>query len=475
MRSLSWKLAGALLLVVVVSVGLTAFLVSQSTISEFQQYLSQCDATYIKTVEDNLIQFYGYNRGWTEVQGTLISKIKSPNDRLVLADSSGVIVGDTANDWMGKNIKEIGLDNPTPITVSGKTLGNLYLMYYGSIADKGHMMVNRGCMGGSVSLNVTEQNFLNEVNNYLWVAGFIAVAVALLLGVILTRQITLPVRALTRGAHQIADGNLGYRVNPGSKDELGELAQSFNSMASSLDKMEQSRRRLTADIAHELRTPLTVIDGTVDAMLDGVFKPDKEHFTSIKEQTGQLTRLINDLREISLAESGQLKLDVAPTDMVDTVRRKLSQAEIRAMDKGIQLKLDVLGKIPGVKVDSARLEQVIANLLTNAIRHTPLGGKITVSLNKIEGNNVYQLDKPSLLVSVADTGEGIPADHLPYIFDRFYRVESSRAKNEGETGLGLAIVKQMVEAHGGKVWAQSKPGKGSTFYIAIPLVEDKLV
>jgi len=317
---------------------------------------------------------------------------------------------------------------------------------------------------------VAEQDFLNRVNNYLWLAGFIAVAVALLLGVLLTRQIILPVRALRKGAHQISEGNLGYRVQSSSKDELGELAQSFNSMASSIDKMEQSRRRMTADIAHELRTPLTVIEGTVDAILDGVYTPDKEHFLSIKEQTALLTRLINDLRDISLAESGQLKLELAPINMVDLIRRKLSQVEMKAKDKGVQLHLDILGQIPEIKVDAARIEQVIINLLANAIRHTPSGGKIVVSIS-LEGNpSISHLDKPGLLISITDTGEGITSEHLPYVFDRFYRVEGSRLKNAGETGLGLAIVKQMVEAHDGKVWATSEPGKGSTFSFALPLL-----
>lgn len=471
MRSLSWKLSGALLLVVIVSVGITAFLISDSTNREFKQYLSYCDMTYTQTVGDNLAQFYTHGNGWAGVKGILNSKLQSVNDRIVLTDSSGVIIGDTADDWLGKNVKEVGLINPTPITISEKVVGNLYLMYYGSIADKGTLMA-RGCMGDTASLNVAEQNFLNQINSYLWVAGFIGVAVALFLGIILTRQITLPIRALTGGAHQIAEGKLNYRVKTRSKDELGELAQSFNSMASSLDRMEHSRRQLTADIAHELRTPLTVIEGTVDAMLDGVFKPDREHLASIKEQTAQLTRLINDLREISLAESGQLKLDITPTDMVELVRRKISQAEVRALDKGIKLKLDVRGKIPEVEIDGNRIEQVISNLLTNAIRHTPSGGKITVALEAITSVNDYQLSKPSLVVSVTDSGEGIPAEHLPHIFERFYRVESSRAKNEGETGLGLSIVKQMVEAHGGKVWAQSQLTKGSTFYIAIPIAKN---
>jgi signal transduction histidine kinase len=444
------------MLVVIVSVGLTSFLIGQGTTREFQQYLTSCDSTYIEVIETNLINFYRHNRGWNGIQGTLHAQIKSVDDRLVIADSSGVIVGDTGEDWLGKNIEEIGLNNPL------------------QLIDSQQVVENRACMGTNVVLNIPEQNFLNRINDYLWVVGVIAAVVALFLGLILTRQITLPILALNRGAQRVAEGKLDYRVKVKSKDEIGELAQSFNSMASSLDKMEQSRRQLTADIAHELRTPLTVIEGTVDAMLDGVFTPDKEHLVSIKEQTVQLTHLINDLKDISLAESGRLRLEMVFTDMADLVRRKLAQNEISAADKGIELKLEVDRDIPDVMVDPARMDQVVANLLTNAIRHTPSGGEITVSLKTIYDTEAFGMDKPVLLVSVVDTGEGIQREHLTNIFERFYRVESSRQKNAGETGLGLAIVKQMIEAHGGKVWAKSEPGKGSTFFIAILLPELRL-
>ncbi len=382
MRSLVWKLAGALFLVAAISVGLTAFLVSQSTLNEFRQYLASCDMAYIDTVKTYLIDSYNQDKGWSNAQLILNSQIQSSNDRLILADEKGIIVGDTADDWVGKNIKEIGLENPSPVAISGTVRGNLFYMYYGSIADKGNRMTNRACMlpDSPIPLGQTEQDFLNRVNNYLWLVGFMAFALAFFLGILLTRQILLPVRALTKGAHQIATGKLDYQVKTNSKDELGELAQSFNSMAASLGKIEQSRRRLTADVAHELRTPLTIIEGTVDAMLDGVYKPDKEHLISIKEQTAQLTHLINDMREISLAESGQLKLDLVPTNMVELMQRKLSQFKLKALEKGIQLRLDVCGTIPEVKVDAVRIEQAITNLLTNAIRHTPSSGYVTVSL-----------------------------------------------------------------------------------------------
>ncbi len=466
MRSLSWKLGGALLLIVVVSVGLMAYIVNLSTTREFRQYISHGNMMYIQSVENALSQFYSQGESWADLQETLGSMLRSRNDRLVVADSAGAIVGDTTREWLGKTVKEIGLGSGTPIIISGREVGKLYLASAGAGMGMGHMMGGGG-MFVTPMLDTAEQDFLDRVNNSLWIAGLIAAVVALLAGLILTRQITRPVRALTRGARQVAGGDLGYRVNVKSRDELGDLAQSFNAMAYSLDRSEQARQRLVADIAHELRTPLTVIEGTIDGILDGVFEPDHEHLSSIKEQNALLTRLIGDLRDLSLAESGQLKLELASTNMVDLVRRKLSQSELEARGKNIQLKLNVAQEVPEVSVDSARMEQVIANLMTNAVRHTPVGGSITVSIATSDSGQ--QVEKPNLIISVADTGEGIAPEHLTNIFERFYRVDHSRARSEGGAGLGLGIVKQMVQAHGGKVWAESEPGKGSVFYVALPL------
>ena len=178
--------------------------------------------------------------------------------------------------------------------------------------------------------------------------------------------------------------------------------------------------------------------------------------------------MINDLRDISLAESGQLKLEIAPTDMVKLVKRKLSQAERTAHEDGVQLKLQAVQDIPELRVDLLRMEQVIANLITNAVRHTFAGGKVTVSLQEGTANDGSGLDCPHMLISVTDTGEGIGAEHLTKVFERFYRADSSRARSRGETGLGLAIVKQMVEAHSGRVWVESELDKGSTFFVALP-------
>jgi len=304
-----------------------------------------------------------------------------------------------------------------------------------------------------------EEDFLDQVNDSLWKVGLITAAVALLIGLILTRQIARPIRALISGARHLTKGELSYRVDAKSHDEIGELADSFNIMASSLEKGEQSRRQLTADITHELRTPLTIIEGTVDGMIDGVFKSDSEHLSTIKEQTSMLTHLISDLRDLSLAESRQLKLNLTSTDMVKLVQRVVSSYEINAQEKNIRINLEKATQIPEIRIDPIRMEQVISNLLTNAIRHTPSGHNIDINVKNDEGG---------LVISVADTGEGIAPEDLPHVFERFYRSDTSRSRKEGGTGLGLAIVKQMVEAHGGKVWVESKIGMGSIFNILLP-------
>jgi len=457
-RSLTWKIGGALLLIVIVSVGLMAYLTNLSTTREFQQYISRGNMMYTQSLADSLGDLYAEEQGWNNIQETLRSLTLSTSERMLVTDSSGIIIADTAVEWLGKESEDVGLSNGTSITASGMTVGNLYLL------TSGVMGMGRGHMGGRSSQTIpivitAEEDFLDQVNDSLWKVGLIAATVALVIGLILTRQITRPIRALISGARQLTKGELSYRVDVKSRDEIGELADSFNIMASSLEKGEQSRRQLTADIAHELRTPLTVIEGTVDGIIDGVFKPDTEHLLSIKEQSSLLTHLISDMRDISLAESGQLELNLAPTDIVELVRRMVSNYEINTIEKNVKIKLEEGTQIPEIGIDPVRIEQVISNLLTNAIRHTPPGGSITVTVKNGE---------EGLKISVSDTGKGIATEDLPHVFERFYRSGSSRARKEGGTGLGLAIVKQMVEAHGGKVWVESKTGTGSIFSILLP-------
>jgi two-component system OmpR family sensor kinase len=468
-RSLYWKLGAALLLIVAVSVGLTAYLANVSTERQFQSYMQQGNTMYARNLSDTLSQYYIQNQSWSSVQSILTGLLRSSSERLLVANNSGLIVGDSENDWLGKNTGDVGLTNGTSIMSSGQSIGTLYILTDGMGSGRGFM----GGRGGSSSVTTAtpEQTFLSGINKSLIIAGLIAAAVALLLGLFLTRQILKPIRVLTDGARHIAAGDLKYRAAVKSQDEIGTLAQSFNSMASSLELSEEARRQLNADIAHELRTPLTIIEGTVDGILDGVFLPDKEHLNTIKGQTALLTRLISDLRDLSLIESGQLKLEFQLVDLADLIRRKITQIDAAAREKSIRLNLNLPDGLPKVYADPTRMEQVLSNLLTNAVRHTPQGGTITSTIANNVNGIAGRAGGHYMLVSVQDTGEGISTENLPHIFERFYRVDSARSRTEGGTGLGLAIVKQIVEAHNGIVWAESNIGKGSTFYIALPVKE----
>jgi signal transduction histidine kinase len=475
MHSLRWKLGGALVLMVLLSVALVAGLTYMGMTREFRHYVSRGSSIYADRLENGLARFYAREGSWDGVQQVMeMLMIAGGNSRLVLADGSGTVVGDTGDAWLGWDVGELGLDAAMSIAVGGEEVGELYLVLPAETVTgrgfrRGMTGIHLPGAGDAVQTDALEQDFLSSVNRSLWLAILIAAGVAVILGLALTRRITRPLQALAAGARHIARGELGHRVEVSSRDEVGELAESFNAMARSLDENEQARRRLMADIAHELATPLTVIEGTVDGILDGVFQPDAEHLGSVKEQTALLTRLISDLRDISLAESGQLKLERAPTDLVELVRRKVSQAELAAGDKDIRLEFEAALGLPVVNVDAGRMEQVVANLIANAVRHTPSGGSITVSARTAGGDAARQVDGPSLLLSVADTGEGIAPEHLPHVFERFYRAEGARSRAGGGAGLGLAIVKQMVQAHGGRVWVDSQPGRGSTFYVALPL------
>ena len=461
-RSLSWKLAIALLLVVAISVGVTAYLTHHSTTNEFSEFISQSRAAYLQRTEENLTEFYTANGGWSGVQNLLERSPVFLNSRLILTDSSGTIIGDTGDEWLGQTAASEGLSKPTSIVVSGQDVGKLYVLSSGTITIQ--FIIPGIGPASQPAPFLPEQVFLSHVNNTLYIAGGVGAAVAILLGLFLTRQFTKPIKALKKGAARIASGDLVYRVDVKSGDEFGELASSFNSMAASLDSSEQSRRRLFADIAHELRTPLSVIGGTVDAMLDGVYKPSTDNLNSIKEETEVLTRLVAELRDLTLAESGHLKLEIEPTNLAELVQRRVSQAEVIARGKNVSLRTDIAEGIPEIEADGRRIEQVVANLLDNALNHTPSGGTVTVTVSP---------DKDDVLVSVADTGEGIPAEHLPYIFERFYRVDDARARKTGGAGLGLAIARQMVELHGGKIWAESEVGKGSKFSFTLPGTRQK--
>ena len=294
----------------------------------------------------------------------------------------------------------------------------------------------------------------------LW-AGAVAAAIGVLLVWLLSRRILAPVRNLSVAAGRIGHGDLSQRVQAGGRDEIGELGRTFNSMAGQLEQVERQRRNMMSDVAHELRTPLSNIQGYVEAIRDGLIEPTSETLDSIHRQVLHLADLVEDLRVLALAEAGDLRLRIEPHPVADVLREAVEPFRPRAQARNVDLSLSVDPALPDVSMDRTRISQVVANLLENAIRHTPEGGAVALSAEPGSPGTVR--------IAVSDTGDGIPADDLPSVFDRFYRADPSRSRATGGVGLGLTIARQLVEAHGGTISAQSDPEGGSVFVFDLPL------
>ena len=308
-----------------------------------------------------------------------------------------------------------------------------------------------------------EQIFLDSIHRSLyWVGGGILL-VGLFASYILARSITVPLRKLSGALARLETGRYGETVSVDSRSEVGDLADRFNRMSHSLAEQVSLRRRLLADIAHELRTPLTVIQGNLEGMLEGVVERSDETLNSLREETETLSRMVKDLRDLSLAEAGQLTLEKEPTDLSQLIHRTVNMLEPLALEKYVSLRED-LAALPAILIDPRRISQVLYNLLTNAIRYTPENGEVSVSTRLVSRKN-----KDWLQIEVGDTGCGIASTDLPFIFEHFYRADEARDKKSGGSGIGLAIVKQLTETHGGFVEVHSEVDQGSRFAVFLPV------
>jgi signal transduction histidine kinase len=299
------------------------------------------------------------------------------------------------------------------------------------------------------------------LNHSLILTGLIAGVGGVFLVSLLSQRVLEPVSSLRNAARRLGQGDLSQRVPATTKDEIGELGMAFNSMAASLERGERQRRNMMADIAHELRTPLSNIQGYVEAVRDGLLAPDEQTMGAIHQQALHLGRLVEDVRLLALAEAGALRLDVQPSPLPDLLARSVEAVRPRTEARGVALSLESPDNLPPAAMDRTRISQVVGALLDNALLHTPNGGRVSVQ--------AVALDGATAQVTVADTGEGIAPEDVGRIFERFYRVDPSRNRATGGTGLGLTIAKQLIEAHGGRIWAESEPGKGSRFIFTLPL------
>ncbi len=302
----------------------------------------------------------------------------------------------------------------------------------------------------------------------LLVVAVVGGGIGVLFGVLVSRMFSAPLNALAVAADEIGAGHWDHRVKVTGTTEMKSLAQSFNKMVDQLQRNEALRRNLVADVAHELRTPITALQANIYAILDDAYPMTKTEIAGLYDQIRMLSRLVKDLHELSQAESGQLPMDRQPIDFSQTMEELVSPFRSVAESKGVRLEVDIPANLPLVSADEERINQVMHNLLNNALRYTPEGGTIEICVRR---------DGGWLRIEVKDTGEGIGAEHLPYVFERFYRADYARSRQRGGMGLGLAIAKAIVEAHNGKISVTSEgvPGKGTTFTVELPVMHEEKV
>jgi two-component system sensor histidine kinase BaeS len=302
--------------------------------------------------------------------------------------------------------------------------------------------------------------FLDRFNLQVLLGGLSGIVLALLLAVVLSRTLTRPIRELTTATQVVSGGTLGHQVPVRSRDELGQLAASFNRMSADLTRSLQLRRQMTADIAHELRTPISVILGHAEAVHDGVLPPSAGTFEIIREEADRLEHLVADLHTLSMADAGELKLMLRPVAPKGLLRDAQKIYVHQAAQQTVALEVEASSELPEIQVDPERMQEVFANVLSNALRYTPAEGRILLSARASEGGVEFR---------VQDSGPGVAPQELSLIFERFHRVQNSRARDEGGSGLGLAIARSIVERHQGTIWAESSTGNGLTIIFTIPV------
>lgn len=443
-RSKLWiRLTAAFLFVALIGIAMVAIRANQAASVGFARYLQVGELDQIRELQKELALFYASQEDWTGASRVLRASGAGPERGgegyfLRVLDSEGTVVASRGG--QSRSISDFDIE--LALEVEGEQVGTLLAEPAGAGSRAG-------------------EQYLSSVNQAIIWAGLVAIVVALLLGIYLARRLSRPLRQMASATRAIATGDLGQQVPVSSTDELGQLAGDFNQMAQALALSEQQRQQLLADTAHDLRTPISIIQSHLEAMLDGVFSMNQENLAVIHEETLHLSRLVEDVRILSLAETGQLPLEKQAVDLTDLTNQVVSSFMPLAEVEGVELASD-LEQVKAVLADAARIHQVQANLIANALRFAAQGdqGPPTVQVSLKEEMN-------QVIFSVADNGPGLTADQQQRVFDRFWRSDSARDRQNGGSGLGLAIAKSIVEAHGGEISVRSKEGEGAVFTIIL--------
>ncbi|HMO57088.1 MAG TPA: ATP-binding protein [Roseiflexaceae bacterium] len=446
MRSLTLKLTVAFLLVGLIGAILVALIIGQRTRSEFDRFRDEQDqAVLIATLE----RYYAEHGTWQGVEAVFAAtSTELYRHLIVIADADGrVVVGNPF--WEpGLTLPPGALAGSTPLIVADRVVGTVLL------ATPPSRPANEP---GAPS---PEQRFLERISQVAGLSAAIAGVLALVMGMLLARTLTRPIRELTTATRLLANDEFDHQVPVRSNDEIGELSRSFNQMSTNLARARHLRQQMTADLAHDLRTPLTILRGYTEGLKDGRLSGEPALYQIMHGEVEHLQRLVEDLRLLSLADSGNLSLNRRPVDPAALLERAALAHMVQAEQQGVRLRVTAAEQLPSVGVDTDRMAQVLNNLVANALRHTTPG---EITLAAVQHDN-------QVILSVGDNGSGIAAEDLPYVFERFYRADKARQRSDSTTsGLGLAIARAIVEAHGGRIEVVSIAGQGTTFTIALPV------
>ena len=471
--SLQFRLIVSFALVLTLALAGVSAYVGLAADREADRLQANTDEARARRITHALERFYSNNGGWGGLQPVLERTGFVAGRDIVVTDANGNLVGNTTGSPAGE-LKGLYAGGPAPVVVDKKRVGSVYVdrdiaalkrriidkkppplwTRFARLTDE-QLRQYTGSFEEPAVTRVTD-----ATNRSLILAGAGAGLIGLLLVSLISQRMLGSVRSLTAASRKMGAGDLSQRVPEGGRDEVGQLARTFNAMAGKLENAERQRRNMVADVAHELRTPLSNIQGYVEAVRDGVLEPDRATIGTIHQQVLYLADLVEDLRLLTETEADDFRLNREPGSLVETVRGSVEGARAKAEASGVVLSPDLPAEAPTIVFDRTRISQVVGNLLDNAVRHTPTGGTVTVSA---------AVGQSSASVTVADTGEGIPDDVLPFVFDRFYRVDPSRSRATGGAGLGLTIARKLVDAHGGSIRVESEAGRGTSFTFDLPL------
>lgn len=465
-RSLRFKLTAGFGLVSLLGVLLFASLQQNLTIRIFRSYLDQ---SRISNIAALAVQHYRRHGTWDDIDKSLppplpplVGERSDGPDRPLLANARDAL--SIPGGPPGLRIAILDADNRVVLPMTGMGIGetidpSLFRLQRRLMLD-GYFVGTVLRDANPARLSPEERAFVISSSRTLIGTGITSFLLALGLGVLVAGGLSAPLRRLTRASQNLAKGNFGQQVKVQSQDEVGQLTKAFNRMSTDLAEADSRRRQMVADIAHDLGTPLTVASGYIQALRDNKLQPSQERFKIIHDELSLMRSLIDDLRLLSLADSGQLKLAKEEISAEVLLRNIYNAFQHRAGKQGVEVKIEVEPGLPNLILDSERMRQVLGNLVNNSLNYTEKG----------EVHLVARRDGGAVEFKVSDTGKGIPSEKLPHIFERFYRADESRSsENGGGSGLGLAIAKSIVEMHGGSISAQSALGQGTTIRVRIPV------